>query len=79
MCLLCTYYALEAILEASIVGEIIRKSLLQYCVSCITKERMEAREHLEPVMMIPYHHIVAFCFLGLQSAIGHCGSKPHEC
>ena len=66
-------------IEASIVGEIIRKSLLQYCVSCITKERIKAREHLEPVMMIPCHRIGAFCFLGLQSAIGHRGSKPHEC
>lgn len=77
--MLFTYCALEAILEASIVGEMIRKSLLQYCVSCITKERMEAREHLEPVMTIPYHRIVALCFLGLQSAIGHRGSKPHKC
>ena len=66
-------------IEASILGKIIRKSLLQYCVSCITKERMEAKEHLEPVMTIPYHRIGAFCFLGLQSAIGHRGSKPHEC
>lgn len=69
---------LKAILGVSIIGEI-RKSLLQYCVTCIAKERMEAREYLESVMMIPYHCVVAFCFfsLGLQSAVGHSGSKPH--